>query len=64
MTLRGDQFDPAYLKLNPNAVVPTLVHDGFPVIRVFGDPLLLGGVFSGAITDVCVAPKSRGGVVV
>jgi glutathione S-transferase len=21
----GDQFDPAYLKLNPNAVVPTLV---------------------------------------
>jgi len=33
MTLRGDQFDPAYLKLNPNAVVPTLVHDGFPVIE-------------------------------
>jgi glutathione S-transferase len=28
MTLRGDQFDPAYMKLNPNAVVPTLVHDG------------------------------------
>jgi glutathione S-transferase len=27
MTLRGDQFDPAYMKLNPNAVVPTLVHD-------------------------------------
>jgi glutathione S-transferase len=33
MTLRGDQFDPAYLKLNPNGVVPTLVHDGFPVIE-------------------------------
>jgi len=33
MTLRGDQFDPAYLKLNPNAVVPTLVHDGFAVIE-------------------------------
>jgi glutathione S-transferase len=31
MTLRGDQFDPAYLKLNPNAVVPTLVHDGEPI---------------------------------
>ena len=30
--LRGDQFDPAYLKLNPKAVVPTLVHDGM-VIR-------------------------------
>jgi glutathione S-transferase len=25
LTLRGDQFDPAYLKLNPNGVVPTLV---------------------------------------
>ncbi len=33
MTLQGDQFDPAYLKLNPNAVVPTLVHDGRPVIE-------------------------------
>jgi glutathione S-transferase len=28
MTLRGDQFDPSYMKLNPSAVVPTLVHDG------------------------------------
>jgi ganglioside-induced differentiation-associated protein 1 len=26
--LRGDQFNPAYLKINPKAVVPTLVHDG------------------------------------
>ena len=33
MTLRGDQFTPEYLKLNPNAVVPTLVHDGRPVIE-------------------------------
>ena len=33
MTLRGDQFDPGYMKLNPNAVVPTLVHDGRPVIE-------------------------------
>jgi len=33
MTLQGDQFDPAYLKLNPNAVVPTLIHDGRPVIE-------------------------------
>jgi glutathione S-transferase len=33
MTLRGDQFDPAYLKLNPNAVVPTLVHDGKVIIE-------------------------------
>jgi glutathione S-transferase len=33
MTLRGDQFDPAYLALNPNGVVPTLVHDGKPIIE-------------------------------
>src|SRR5215475_3017091 len=33
MLLGGDQFDPAYMKLNPNAVVPTLVHDGVPVIE-------------------------------
>lgn len=33
LTLRGDQFDPEYMKLNPNAVVPTLVHDGRPVIE-------------------------------
>jgi glutathione S-transferase len=27
--LKGDQFDPAYLKLNAKAVVPTLILDGF-----------------------------------
>ncbi len=30
---RGDQFAPAYLKLNPNGVVPTLVHDGRAIIE-------------------------------
>jgi len=30
--LKGEQFDPAYMKLNPKAVVPTLVDDG-EVIR-------------------------------
>ena len=30
---RGDVFDPAYLKLNPNAVVPTLLHDRRVVIE-------------------------------
>lgn len=29
----GDQFAPDYLKLNPNAVVPTLVDDGLVVIE-------------------------------
>lgn len=33
MTLNGDQFDPAYLKLNPNGVVPTLVHDGNVIVE-------------------------------
>jgi len=33
MTLRGDQLDPAYLKLTPNGVVPTLIHDGNVVIE-------------------------------
>ncbi|MGB0631447.1 MAG: glutathione S-transferase family protein [Alphaproteobacteria bacterium] len=31
--LAGDQFDPEYLKLNPKAVVPTIVHDGTVVIE-------------------------------
>jgi glutathione S-transferase len=33
LTLGGDQFDPAYMKLNPNAVVPTLVHDDKVVVE-------------------------------
>ena len=33
MTLRGDQYEPAYLKLNPNGVVPTLIHDGEPITK-------------------------------
>jgi glutathione S-transferase len=33
LTLQGDQNDPAYLKLNPNGVVPTLVHDGNVIVE-------------------------------
>jgi len=33
LTLRGDQFDPDYMELNPNAVVPTLVHDGRVIVE-------------------------------
>ena len=33
LALRGDQNDPAYLKLNPSGVIPTLVHDGQPVVE-------------------------------
>jgi ganglioside-induced differentiation-associated protein 1 len=48
---RGDQHRPEYLKLNPNGVVPTLVHDGRVIIEstliieyldeVFRDPPLM-----------------------
>jgi glutathione S-transferase len=51
MKLNGDQFDPAYLKLNPNGVVPTLIHDGQAVTEssvilyylddVFPEPALM-----------------------
>ncbi len=30
---KSEQYDPNYLKLNPKGVVPTLVHDGQPVIE-------------------------------
>lgn len=48
--LKGDQFDPEYMKLNPKAVVPTLVHDDAVIVEstvineyvdeVFPDPPL------------------------
>ena len=31
--LKGDQFDESYLKLNPKAVVPTLVHDDNVIVE-------------------------------
>src|SRR5215207_10105236 len=31
--LKGEQFDPAYLKMNAKAVVPTLVHDGKVILE-------------------------------
>jgi glutathione S-transferase len=31
--LKGDQFAPEYQKLNPKAVVPTLVHDGQVIVE-------------------------------
>jgi len=31
--LRGEQFAPAYVALNPKAVVPTLVHDGVVILE-------------------------------
>ena len=31
--LKGEQFSPEYIELNPKAVVPTLVHDGAPILK-------------------------------
>ena len=31
--LKGEQFAPEYMALNPKAVVPTLVHDGQVIIE-------------------------------
>ena len=61
LNLQGDQFDPAYLKLNPNGVVPTLVHDGQPITRVGGDPLLPGRRVSAAAADARGRGRSRKG---
>ena len=35
---KGEQFDPEYMKLNPKAVVPTLVHDGQVLVKP-ADPM-------------------------
>ena len=35
----GEQFNPEYMKLNPNAVVPTLVHDGYVLIATSNERL-------------------------
>ncbi len=45
---RGGQFDPAYLRLNPGAVVPTLVHDG--------NVLTESSVIQHYLDDVCPSP--------
>jgi glutathione S-transferase len=42
LTLRGDQFEPAYMALNPNAVVPTLVHEGRGSVRASSARQLFG----------------------
>jgi len=44
--LKGEQFAPTYLKLNPNAVVPTLVHDGKVIIESTVNCEYLDDVFS------------------
>jgi len=54
LTLRGDQNDPAYLKLNPNGVVPTLVHDG----NVITESSLILYYIDDAFPDPPLMPKA------
>ena len=43
----GELLTPAYLALNPNAVVPTLVHDGQVVIESSIIMVFIDGAFDG-----------------
>jgi glutathione S-transferase len=55
----GDQLRQGYLKLNPNGVVPTLVHDGAPVIDSSVIMEYLEEVFPDGRTFVPADPLSR-----
>ena len=50
--LKDEQFSPDYLKLNPKAVVPTLVHDG----RVIRESTLIGEYLDEAFPDKPLRP--------
>src|ERR1700691_2050728 len=54
LTLQGDQNDPAYMKLNPNGVVPTLVHDG----NVVTESSLILYYIDDAFPDPPLMPKA------
>ena len=52
--LKGEQHAPDYLKLNPKAVVPTLVHDG----RVIRESTLIGEYLDEVFPDPPLKPAS------
>ncbi len=45
--LKGEQFSDEYLRINPNAVVPALVHDGRPIVETTLISLYVDEVFDG-----------------
>jgi hypothetical protein len=53
--MAGGQHDPAYVKLNPKHVVPTLVHDG----RVFVESSLIIGVPTTSLPRAAAASGGR-----
>jgi glutathione S-transferase len=52
--LKGEQFAPAYLKLNPKHVVPTLVHDG----HVIRESTVIGEYIDDAFPDPPLKPEA------
>lgn len=52
--LKGEQFAPEYLKLNPKHVVPTLVHDG----NVIRESTVIGEYIDDAFRDLPLKPES------
>jgi len=52
--LKGEQFAPEYLKLNPKHVVPTLVHDG----KVIRESTVIGEYIDDAFPDPPLKPKA------
>ena len=52
--LKGEQFAPEYLKLNPKHVVPTLVHDG----HVIRESTIIGEYLDEVFPDPPLKPSS------
>lgn len=50
---KGEHLDPEYLKLNPNGVVPTLMHDDEPVV----DSSVIVEYLDEVYPDVALSPK-------
>jgi glutathione S-transferase len=53
----GGQHDPDYVRLNPNHVVPTLVHDGRPII----ESLLICEYLEDAFPEIPLMPQDAAG---
>jgi glutathione S-transferase len=49
----GDQFKPEYAKLNPKSVVPTLVHDGEPII----ESTIIAEYLDDVFPEIALRPK-------
>ena len=52
--LKGEQFTPEYLKLNPKGVVPTLIHDG----KVIRESTLIGEYLDEVFPDPPMKPNN------